>query len=273
MLSPRWTIFATSFDANGSISLPSRMADCSNKQSAEHYVTRGLWSASEIIISGFDWQKGEAKMLPVATLESKILCEYHNNKLSEVDAEATRIFRFVGQSLSEFQDRETNLRKRKRLLPRRYQADGRLFERWCAKTLIDYVCVEKSDTVWHGTTDPMLNPPIEILKAVYGQTKFDYPMGLYLAQESTKEPQYVLREQLNVDPRFHPDDGGLMGAFLEFRDFRFLIWLSRDPFETFVTETRTGIAFGKSGNAVLYHPDALKIAFNHVVEHKVIFRW
>ena len=217
-------------------------------------------------------------MLPVATLESKILCEHHNNQLSEVDAEATRIFKFIGESLSDFQNLEKNPGKRTRLLPREYRADGYLFERWCAKTLIDHVCVEKSKTVWHGTTDPMLNPPIEILEAVYGQKEFDYPMGLYLAQENTKAPQYALREKLNVDPRFHPDDGGLMGAFLEFRDFRFLIWLSHDPFETFITETRTGIAFGDSGNAVHYHPDELKIAFNYVVEHyvvehKVILRW
>lgn len=70
------------------------MGGCSDKQSAEHYVTRGLWSSSEIMISGFDWQKGQPKMLPVATLETKILCERHNNLLSGIDAEATKIFSF-----------------------------------------------------------------------------------------------------------------------------------------------------------------------------------
>ena len=96
------------------------------------------------MISGFDWQKGDARMLPVGALESKILCEYHNNQLSEVDAEATRIFKFIGEALSDFQERKKNPAKGKRLLPKKYQGNGYLFERWCAKTLMDHVCVDRS---------------------------------------------------------------------------------------------------------------------------------
>ena len=250
-----------------------QLTGCSPKQSAEHYVTRGLWSSSQIMISGFDWQAGQPKMLPVATLQSKILCEAHNNQLSEVDAEATRIFKFIGDALQGLQGRMKNPPAARPLLPKRYHAAGPLFERWCAKTLIDFVCVENSNTLWHGTNNKLISPPLEILHAVYGITDFQHPMGLYLAQESTNVPQDVLREALTVDPRFHPEDGGLMGAFLGFRDFRFLIWLTREPFEDFATETRSGVPFGNSGHPAHYHPDALKIALNHVVTHKVLFPW
>jgi len=225
------------------------------------------------MINGFDWQEGQPRMLPVATLESKILCESHNHLLSELDAEATRIFKFIGDALLTLQKWQATPPAKKQLLPKRYNANGHLFERWCAKTLIDFVCVEKSNTRWHDTENPMLAPPIDTLNAVYGLTKFHHPMGLYLAQESTDKPQDVLREALTVDPRFHPKDGGLLGAFLEFRDFRFLIWLSQQPFEGFATETRSGVPFGDSGNPVHYHPDVLKVAFNHVVTHKVILNW
>ena len=225
------------------------------------------------MLSGFDWQDDQPRMLPVATLESKILCEKHNNLLSDLDAEATRIFKFIGDALLTLQERQRKPPVKKELLPQKYQANGQLFERWCAKTLIDFVCVDKSTTQWHGTDNPMLAPPIEILKAIYGHAKFHHPMGLYLAQESTHKLQDVLREALAVDPRFHPEDGGLLGAFIEFRDFRFLIWLTPEPFEGFMTETRTGVPFVDSGNAVHYHPDALKVAFNHVVTHKVLFSW
>lgn len=95
-----------------------------------------------------------------------------------------------------------------------------------------------------------------------------------MAQESTDRPQEVLREALTVDPRFHPESGGLMGGFIGFRDYRFLIWLSEQPFESFTTETRSGVVFGgDSGNQVFYHPDILKVQFNHVVRYKVILKW
>ena len=185
----------------------SGIGDCSAKQSVEHYVTRGLWSASAIMISGFNWQNGEAKTLPVATLETKILCKSHNERLSEVDAEATRIFRFIGEALETFQHWQKQQPTKKQVFPTRYQADGQLFERWCAKTLIDFVCVEKSDTRWHDTGAAVLDPPIDAVNAMYGITTFEHPMGFYLAQESIEKPQDVLREALTVDPRFHPKDG------------------------------------------------------------------
>jgi predicted nucleic acid-binding protein len=84
---------------------------------------------------------------------------------------------------------------------------------------------------------------------------------------------HVLREALTVDPRFHPKSGGLVGAFLGFRDFRFLIWLTIEPFELFTTETSGGIPFGEPGNQVHYHPDALKVAVNNVVRYKVLLNW
>lgn len=251
----------------------SGMGDCDNKQSAEHYVTRGLWSASEIMISGFDWQKGEQKLLPVGRLESKILCETHNNRLSDVDAEAIRISKFFGDAVDAVKSSQKQTSAKKPLFPQRYQANGPLFERWCAKTLIDFVCVEKSDTVWHDTGTPVIDSPIDVVRAIYGFKRFRYPMGLYLAQENTERPQEVLREAVTVDPRFHPESGGLVGAFLGFRDFRFLIWLTIQPFELFSTETRGGVPFGASSNHVHYHPDALKIAVNGVVRYKVLFDW
>ena len=247
---------------------------CSAKQTAEHYVTRGLWSVSEIMISGFDWQGGKAKSLPVATLETHILCKTHNGALSEVDAEAIRIFRFIGEALTTIQSWQKEAPAKKPLFPSRYYADGELFERWCAKTLIDFLCVEKSETVWHDTGTPMMQPPVDVVRAVFGMSNFHHPMGLYLAQESTDRPQDVLREALTVDPRFHPGSGGLMGGFIGFRDYRFLIWLSKEPFELFTTETRGGVVFGgDSGNRVFYHPDTLKVQLNYVVRHKVILKW
>lgn len=251
----------------------SELGDCDTKQSAEHYVTRGLWSASQIMISGFDWQKGEQKMLPVGALESKILCETHNNRLSDVDAEAIRISRFFGDAVDAVKALTKQNPGKKPLLPERLEANGPLFECWCAKTLIDFVCVEKSDTIWHDSRTPVIEPPIGVLRAIYGFARFHYPMGLYLAQENTERPQQVLREAIIVDPRFHPESGGLVEAFLGFKDFRFLVWLTTEPFELFSTEVSGGVAFGGAGNEVHYHPDALKIAIDHVVRYKLLLKW
>ncbi|HKG61649.1 MAG TPA: site-specific integrase [Pyrinomonadaceae bacterium] len=178
--------------------------------------------------------------MPVATLETKILCQTHNEALSEIDAEAIRIFKFIGDALTTAQNWQKEPPAKKPLFPNRYYADGKLFERWCAKTLIDFMCVEKSDTIWHDTRTPIMEPPIDVVRAIYGISCFTRPLGLYLAQESTDTQQEVLREALTVDPRFHPESGGSMGGFIGFRDYRFLTWLSTEPFDLFTTEVRNG---------------------------------
>ncbi|HXQ32436.1 MAG TPA: hypothetical protein VN843_00305 [Anaerolineales bacterium] len=65
-----------------------------------------------------------------------------------------------------------------------------------------------------------------------------------------------------------------MGGLIGFRDYRFLTWLSTEPFDLFTTEARSGAIFGgESGNPVIYHPDMLKVAIKSVVRQKVIFKW
>lgn len=253
----------------------SGLGGCSSKQSGEHYVTRGLWSASYITISGFDWQGGQARQLPVGSLEANILCTTHNNLLGQqVDAEAIRIFKTVGEVVQIFQDWQANPPRKKPILPKRYKVDGKLFERWVAKTLIDFVCVEPSGgSTWYGTSSRAIEPPIDVVRAIYGQTDFEHPMGMYLAQENTHEPRVVLQEAIRVDPRFHPKDGGLVGGFFEFRNIRFLIWLVDEPFDSFITQSRSGATFGQSGNQVHYHLDELKFGFNGPVRHKILFAW
>jgi hypothetical protein len=253
----------------------SGMGGCSSIQSGEHYVTRGLWSNTSITISGFDWQKGEAKLLPVGSLEANILCTTHNSKLGEqVDAEAIKLFKTIGEISQEFQNWQANPPRKKPLLPKRYEAQGKLLERWAAKTLIDFVCVEgKNTTKWHLTGALAIEPPIGVVRSICSEVDFEPPIGLYLAQENTYVPQVVLEEAIRVDPLFHPDDGGLVGGFLEFRNVRFLVWLVETPFDSFVAESRNAVAFGLGANTVHYHLDELKFAFNHVVRHKILIAW
>jgi len=77
---------------------------------------------------------------------------------------------------------------------------------------------------------PAVEPPVQVLSAIYDRTKFTHPMGLYSAQENTYGPHKVLEDATRVDPRFHPEGGGLVGGFLEFRNLRLLIWLIDKPF-------------------------------------------
>jgi hypothetical protein len=68
------------------------LGDCCPKISREHTISQGLFNTDEIMVQGFPWCLNKPKAIGLASLVAKILCQTHNNALSELDSEAKRAF-------------------------------------------------------------------------------------------------------------------------------------------------------------------------------------
>jgi len=117
--------------------------------------------------------------------------------------------------------------------------NGNLFERWAAKTAIGLCCVLDRTLYWNQTEKPCIKPPIDILRAVYGDTTFAVPMGLYLAVDVGD--QHALPDSISLEPLLHPT-GGLVGATLGFKGVQFPMWFSTESIDKFSLP----IAMGRS---------------------------
>src|ERR1700731_4576785 len=119
--------------------------------SGEHYVSRGLWRGRPLLVlSGFDWLKGEEKVIPTNRLVARILCTNHNNQLSSLDSEAVEFMKI----LADFERvlfARWKTRQKSILNIKRYSVDGFLFERWAIKTAIGCSLVNHKDGRWHQT--------------------------------------------------------------------------------------------------------------------------
>lgn len=196
---------------------------CSKKLSKEHYVSKGLWAGEKVlVVSGFDWLKGEEKSIPLTALTAKILCAEHNTLLSPLDSVAVK---FV-QQLDEL-ERVLTARwktKQKNILNiRRHHVNGTHFERWAAKTLIGCLYANRQDGFWYQTQKRANEPSNEIVKAIYGLSYFTKPMGLYFAYD--EEAKGFFKEGISVEPLLC-SGGELLGGLLSFRGFRFYVWLT-----------------------------------------------
>jgi hypothetical protein len=72
--------------------------NCSSRTSREHYISRNVLAAMEkegtSKISGAPWQSPrEVRIVPTASLVSKLLCKRHNESLSSLDSEAGRLIK------------------------------------------------------------------------------------------------------------------------------------------------------------------------------------
>jgi hypothetical protein len=104
-------------------------ANCSKKMSGEHYISRSVLRElavnGRIEVSGFQWQQpGETRWIGISSLQSKILCQTHNNELSGLDQIGGALFRTLATAL-----RGTSA------LPPMQQFDGLALERWFLKIL------------------------------------------------------------------------------------------------------------------------------------------
>lgn len=114
------------------------LGNCTNKITREHLVSQNLFLNDEMTVEGFPWCKGKPVKIGLASLTAKILCRQHNGDLSEIDVAGGRAFDAFREAR-----RLANIREKKpkyRWSIVRVTIDGRGFERWCLKTLINLSC-------------------------------------------------------------------------------------------------------------------------------------
>lgn len=244
---------------------------CSNKLSGEHYISKGLWLGRPLItISGFEWLKGEEKTLPVQKLTGRILCTSHNNQLSPLDSEAVE---FIKKQVQVEHVLYQRLKSRKRIFdPRRLAVDGEVFQRWAVKTVIGCSYIDHKDGVWHQTRRRLGEPALEVVNAVYGLSTLPEPMGLYFAHAlNNKNHRDFFQDGISIETLFHPD-GGLVGALLRFRGFRFLVWLTNESYSSFDVRDSAGASL-ESLPKGSYRPGEYKFSIGKALSHILKFEW
>jgi len=245
---------------------------CSTKLSREHYVSQGLWAGQKlIVVSGFEWLKGEEKTIPLKELTANILCTNHNTLLSPLDSEAVRFVKTLVE-LERVLTARWKSRQKSFLNIRRADVNGTLFERWAVKTIIGCSCVDHKHKRWHQTQKTIRDPPGEIVRAVYGLSGFREPMGLYFAHD--QEDRNFFRNGISVETLFHPE-GGLVGALLRFRGFRFLVWLTKESPESLDIRDSEGTPFDLQPFQPkgTFRPHSYHFRFGKALSHVLKFEW
>ncbi len=118
------------------------LGDCKGKQSREHYVTQALYSG-DVTATGLPWAKwGQMIELPIRAMSANILCVGHNNRLSQVDAEAVQFKDFVVSAIDALSAGEISRNITYGTV------DGKKLIRWLCKTICNL------ETLYARTPDP-----------------------------------------------------------------------------------------------------------------------
>ncbi len=141
--------------------------DCSTKISKEHFISRNILEeitlGESLKVTGLPWANGNVKILTPEHLTSKVLCTYHNNLLSPLDAEAGRFFRIL-DSIYKGSNNSSSFNI----------VCGEDLELWLLKTLLSIL----SSNHRHHKIHPNL------IDRLCQTTSFGKDNGLYIRQEA-----------------------------------------------------------------------------------------
>lgn len=140
------------------------LGNCDNKITREHYISDGIFENTIIRVKGLSWCKGEEKEIGLQNAVSKILCKKHNNDLSNFDCEASKLSKFLRESI-----RGNSLECKKILI------NGKYLEKWALKTFINLGILGALDQENFTKIVPVKN----LVRYIYCDDEIDHGVGIY----------------------------------------------------------------------------------------------
>jgi hypothetical protein len=182
------------------------LGHCSLQHSREHIVTESTLQGPQLNIRGFPFLNGNTITLHKSEFKSNILCQTHNNTLSQVDEAGTVAFNALRDSAG------SNPRRKNKI-------NGTLLERWLLKTCINMEVL----------ADFNLRPPPDIVEVAFGKRLFAPNSGLFFLGYSF-DPE--LGDERVSYTRLVEESAGnkIVGGRFKFRSFDLLLTLAANPF-------------------------------------------
>lgn len=190
------------------------LADCSQKLSKEHFISRGilrLFGEGNIHVEGFPWVPNEEqRIVSAGSLTGKMLCTRHNQALSRLDKLAIDFFEFF---VKNWGGKETKF----------FLINGKELERWFLKTLCGLVASGNA-TLNEERLDEW-TPSLEWLDILFGDKNVEDAAGLYYI---CAKYNYRIKS-VNAHPVFKKSTGQPIALALGVSGIPFLFSMEEPP--------------------------------------------
>lgn len=242
-----------------------KLGNCVDSISREHIISRGLFESEKIKVKGLPWCKKQEKEIGLSSLTSKMLCKKHNNQLSQVDEEGARAFSTFRKMMRITKVRRKIKMKNPNLLE--YYIDGKLFERWFLKTLIN-ICYNTEYPIG-SDSDQLGYPSKRLVEIAFGEKEFSGNSGLYFV---IKEGHIIDSGDFVYFAPLYYGEKYICGGMFKFMGFRILLFLEKEG----LSDRLPRIKFGDEnwGNAKLnFRLETINETLNGKPSQRVHIQW
>lgn len=173
----------------------------------EHYISKNVLEqfGGRFAIEGASWASAPRWVSP-SSLTGHILCQQHNNLLSDLDSQAGALHRILRAAHDSDDAGDA-------------QFDGEVLERWALKVLLGLLA---SGTLF-GTEGREMPIPLGWLRVLFGHAAVPVGCGFFYVGDPVEGMDAdLLSVACNRFPQGHEEAGNIFGITLQFPGFRFL---------------------------------------------------
>lgn len=185
------------------------LGNCGGGSSREHYISDGILDGRVVNAFGLEWCKDAPKSIGIANATAKILCKTHNEALSEFDAEAAKLSRFLTANVWDDPLKSDTV-----------TLSGVLLEKWALKTCVNLGFI--------GVLDPEMHtrvmPDETLVRAVFCPGSPPVGMGLYFLHGKISNEDYQIGLSWKAI-RNRPSENRVVGMAFVLNGFRFVVSL------------------------------------------------
>src|SRR5882762_3171841 len=142
----------------------SLLKDCGKGNSREHYISDGIFDGHPVTAFGLPWCRDKPVTIGMRSAVAKILCGKHNSGLSEFDAEAAKLSKFLVGNVLDDPLAEASI-----------TLNGRHLEKWALKTFFNLGYIRGL----HREQPNRLDPPPHLVRHLFFNEPVAEGVGLY----------------------------------------------------------------------------------------------
>jgi len=185
----------------------STLGNCGGGSSREHYVSDGVFDGETVTLHGLAWCRDTAVTIGLKAAVAKILCRKHNAALSEYDAQAAKLSRFLNTNVL-----------RDPVVEASVTLNGLYVEKWALKTFLNLGYIRNL----HGDQPNRLQPPAHLVRYIFGKEPVSDGVGLYFVSSKITNEDYAAGLRWNaIQNRNKPHE--VFGMVFTFHGVRFVV--------------------------------------------------
>jgi hypothetical protein len=235
----------------------SNLGDCFGGASREHYISDGIFASEAVTAFGLSWCRAEPIQIGLGAAVAKILCRRHNEALSDFDAEAASLSRFLTNNVL-----NTPLAHDELLV------NGPNLERWALKTALNLGYLGALDPDNHSR----LCPPPELVRSVYLGAPLPEGGGLYFISGRIANTDFKTGVSWKA-VRNQTAGGAVAAVLLSFCGIQFAVNLSGGVAEKQLATLGVVDGIDYSSSQIVYRPSDITLQSPTAGSKRIVLKW